>query len=368
MITYCTNIHPGESWAETFAALKTHVPPIKAVVSPDSPFPIGLRLSRRAAGELATVGIAALLSWLSEHDCSIPTINGFPFGSFHGARIKEQVYLPDWRSPERVEYTIRLADLLALLLPPAVVGSISTVPLGFRGMVEAGDLPLIRGNLIASLIHLDRIRQRCGKTIMLALEPEPGCLLETSTDVCCFFEELELPRSLSGLLGVCFDCCHHAVAFEDPCAALARLHLAGIPIAKVQVSSALTVSGADVDLLRPFAEPCYLHQVVIRRPDGSLYRYIDLPQALETHQVEVGEEWRCHFHVPIFHDASAGLRTTQPFLREFLPLLTAGSLLEVETYTWEVLPPELRVGSVDASIGREICWLKEQLDAAHRCP
>jgi hypothetical protein len=368
LITYCTNIHPGESWEEIFTALREHIPTVKAAISPTVPFPIGLRLSRRAADELAAVGADQFRDWLREHDCFVPTMNGFPFGSFHGERIKERVYLPDWRSPERVDYTKCLADLLAGWLPAGGAGSISTVPLGFKGVVVPEDLPLVRGNLIAALIHLERIRQRSGKTVLLALEPEPGCLLETTTDVCRCFDGLELPSPLSDLLGVCYDCCHQAVEFESPAESLSLLKTAGIPIAKVQVSSALAVAGSDAQLLSPFVEQCYLHQVVIRHQNGALSRYVDLPQALNRHPGTSGDEWRCHFHVPIFQQTFAGLGTTHDFLEECLPLFAEGVLFEVETYTWEVLPPKLRCGSVGESIVRELCWLKEQLNAAHRRP
>lgn len=386
LITYCTNIHPGETWEETFAAIREHIPSVKAAVCPDGPFPVGIRLSRRAAGELTAARAEQFQSWLGEQDCFVPTINGFPAGLFHGERIKERVYLPDWRSQRRVDYTIRLGDLLSVWLPPGVTGSISTVPLGFKGVVRPGDLTSVRANLIAVLIHLDRIRQRSGKKVVLALEPEPGCLLETTADVCDFFAGLRLPEPLSDLLGICFDCCHQAVEFESPAASLAQLGKAGIPIAKVHVSSALAVAGSDASLLGRFDEGVYLHQVVIRRRDGTLSRYADVSPALDAHQIHAfgkssfpsragetpapgtaGDEWRCHFHVPIFQDAYAGgLRTTRSFVEECLPLLPQDILLEVETYTWAVLPPELRGGSVGESIVRELLWLKEQLDAAYR--
>lgn len=368
LITYCTNIHPGETWEETFAALAGHVPAIKAAVSPDDPFPIGLRLSSRAARELSAAGTGQFAAWLGEHDCFVPTINGFPYGSFHGGSVKEQVYLPDWRSSDRTGYTIALADLLADLLPEGSTGSISTVPVGFKGVVQRDDFPLVRKQLHGVLLHLSRMLQERGKRIVLALEPEPGCILETTDELCRFFEEMAFPPILQPHLGICLDCCHQAIQFEEPATCLSRLNEAGIPIAKIQASSAIRLVDPDCDLLRGYVEPCYLHQVVIRRRDGTLVRYSDLPEALAGHQRESGDEWRCHFHVPIFLAGTGMPGTTRRFLEELLPPLPKGILLEVETYTWGVLPPELRSGTVTDSIIREITWLKEQTDAAHRRP
>ena len=425
LITYCSNIHPGEGWAETFTALRQHIPAVKAAVSPNHAFPIGLRLSHRAAVELSPEENRRFTDWLRENDCFVPTLNGFPYGSFHGERVKEKVYLPDWRSPQRAAYTMRLADLLAGWLPEGMAGSISTVPIGIKGGGSDGDPGAVRQQILAVLTHLQALRRERGARIVLALEPEPGCLLETTEEVCDFFAALELPPDVRDLLGVCYDCCHQAVEFEEPADSLARLAAAGVRIAKVQVSSALRLlapaaqalrgcetigtsdsirhSGvsrnpgrtADIDednrideldpgirrgderpnravmnfsqALRNFDEPCYLHQVVVRNRSGDLSRYQDLPEAIERHPVEAGEEWRCHFHVPIFVAQAGAHGTTRAFLEEILPLLPPELLLEVETYTWEVLPAELRNGSVTASIIRELQWLGAQLDAPHGC-
>lgn len=364
LITYCTNIHPGESWRETFAALRAHVPAIRHVVAPDRPFPLGLRLSAQAATELTPDENRCFTAWLAEQDCFIPTLNGFPFGSFHGSAVKERVYLPDWRSPERVAYTRRLAQLLAGWLPAGITGSISTVPIGFKSRVTAGDFAQVRENLLAVLEELARIRQEKGQEIVLALEPEPCCVLETSEEVIAFFERLSVPADRRDLLGICYDCCHQAVEFEDPVHSLNQLADAGVRIVKVQVSSALRLVDPVGERLTPFAESCYLHQVVIRRPDGTLIRYPDLPEALSRHRGSAGEEWRCHFHVPLFWEGGDGVATTRPFLAAALPRIPADTLREIETYTWEVLPPELRTATVTESIIREFRWLEERLSCS----
>ncbi len=364
-ITYCTNIHPGESWRETFAAVQRHVPVVKAAVSPDFAFPIGLRLSRQAANEITGAASERFGRWLQDSDCFVPTINGFPYGAFHGERIKERVYLPDWRSPDRAAYTIVLANLLAQWLPRGMIGSISTVPIGFKDMLDERDFPLVKRQLVAVLTHLEQIRQRAAREIVLSLEPEPGCLLETTEQVCRFFAALELPAELGDLIGVCFDCCHQAVEFEESADSLKRLAEAGIRIAKVQVASALRLFSPNLPLLGRFNEPRYLHQVVVRRRDGSLHRYNDVPQALAEHEMADDDEWRCHFHLPIFVSGAHGYGTTRFFLESIVPRLPGDVLLEIETYTWEVLPSELRCETMGASIIREIRWLQERFIATH---
>ena len=366
MITYCTNIHPGESWAETFDALSRHLPAIKSEFSPVEPFPVGLRLSARAVRELDAVATDRFTEWLCRHDLFVPTINGFPYGSFHAARVKEQVYLPDWRQSERVDYTTGIATLLDRWLPDFATGSISTVPLRFGRDLPREELAVIRENILRTMEHLDRLRQCSGKGIILALEPEPGCLLETTDDVISFLQRMEFPDSLRSTVGICLDCCHQAVEFESPKEVMGALAAAGIPVVKVQISSALRMFDPDPATLAGFCEPSYLHQTVIRDAGGKLRRYDDLPQALRLHPTGEGNEWRVHFHLPIFVEQMPGYGTTRDFITALLPSLEGTELLEVETYTWEVLPPELRTSSVDASIVRELQWLKGAWDATNR--
>ena len=368
LITYCTNIHPGESWLETFAALKQCIPRVKEAVSPECPFPIGLRLSARAASELSAGGAALFSDWLSAQGCFVPTINGFPFGAFHGTRIKEGAYLPDWRSRERVDYTKQLATLLADWLPEGASGSISTVPVGFKRHFASGEHLLVRERLLELLLHLERLRQEKGADIILALEPEPACFLETSADLVRFLFRMNFPHTLQDRIGICLDCCHLAMQFEEPAEVLSLLTASGIRIGKVQVSSALSLRHDRREALIPFQEPCYLHQVVIRSCDGVLTRYDDLPDALRLHRGEGGDEWRCHFHLPLFLERTEEFRTTRFFAEQLLSRLDRSVLLEVETYTWGALPPHLRTGGVADAIIREIRWLQETIDETDRCP
>ncbi len=358
MITYCTNIHPAEDWIEVLAGLEAYVVPVKAAVSPHEPFPVGLRLSARAADEIDDGESEKFLDWLAEHGCYIPTINGFPYEAFHRSGLKEDVYLPDWRSAERVRYSLRLADLLGKWLPEGMTGSVSTVPVGFRDHVRKEDCAAVRRNLLSVLEHLDRIRQDKGRDIVLSLEPEPGCVLETTAEAAAFLEAMDFPDDLRRGVGICLDCCHQAVEFESPRECLTTLGRAGVRIGKVQVSSGLRFVGSETGRAAGWAEPYYLHQVVAKGKDGALYRYNDIPDALADRGSREDDEWRIHFHVPVNAERTESSGTTRFFVEEVVPLLPPGVLLEVETYTWKVLPEEERVGSVTESIVREIEWVR----------
>ena len=359
MITYCTNIHPAESWEETFTAVRRFAPEIKSQLAPDRPFPLGLRLSGRAAGELTPTAAENFHAWCRDQDLYVATLNGFPFGSFHRQSVKKSVYLPDWRFAERLDYTRRLADLLALWLPEGMTGSISTVPVGFLVDIGGDDLAGVENNIRAALDHLHLLARKTGREILLSMEPEPGCVLETSSDVVDLFALLDLTAEQRRHLAVCYDCCHQALQYESPLDSLYHLVSNGVRIGHVQVSSALRLQHPDIGRLARFQEPCYLHQTVGRRPGGELLRFADLDQAIAAHPPDI-EEWRVHFHVPVYMEAAKDCGSTGFFLEEILPLFPPHIELEVETYTWEVLPDDLRHGSVTDSIVREIAWVADK--------
>ncbi len=365
MLTYCTNIHPGEGWEDARKNLEGHGLEVKRRFSPDADFPLGLRISGRAAGELDETKARGFRNWCEKEGLFVLTVNAFPYGTFHEAPVKQKVYLPDWRQPERIAYTKRVADLLALWLRDGLIGSISTVPVAFREDFRDGHWPRVRAHIVDVLEHLARIRDGHGVQIRLAFEAEPRCVLETTDDVVAFFERLALPDSLRDFAGVCFDCCHQAVEFEEPVRCLEKLSDAGIAVAKVQVSSALRVTPEEVPGLAAFDEPTYLHQVVARKSDGALHRYDDLGPFLNDRRV-LGEleECRVHFHVPVFAEHLGACGTTRFFLEDILPRLDPTLALEVETYSWDVLPESLRRGSVADSIVRELEWVTQQIQPA----
>jgi hypothetical protein len=387
-LTYCTNIHAGESWPEVLANIQSHVLAVKRRVSPDAPFGVGLRLSATAARQLAAPGeLERFRSFLAEQALYVFTINGFPYGPFHAEPVKQAVYRPDWSEDARGVYTSELAQILAALLPDGLSGSISTVPGGFKPTLTRRDQLLgVARQLLTSAEGLHRIEREQGKHIVLALEPEPCCLLETSQEVVTFFHDyllsdtardflaqrLGLDRAAAEAsvyrhLGVCLDTCHAAVEFEGPEAAVDTLLGAGLSIAKIQLSTGLRLPELSPDALHAleaYAEPVYLHQVVARAKDGSLLRYVDLPDALGSAEARGAEEWRVHFHVPLYRERLERFVNTQPFLASILARQRRAPIsqqLEVETYTWDVLPPEQRSGGVVASIARELGWVMEQL-------
>ncbi len=379
-LAYCTNIHRGETWRELFETLKHQTLEVRRRVCPHAPFAIGLRLGEQAAVELNNPSVRLEFQrWLDRNDCYVFTINGFPYGRFHGTRVKEQVYAPDWTSPERLTYTNLLFDLLAELVPAGVAGSISTLPGSFKGFGLTEDqLRRIRDNVWQCVEHAARVSEKTGRTLHLGLEPEPLCLLENSAETISFFEKLRAENNndprLDEFLGVNYDTCHFAVEFEEPQTALTRLVDHGIKLSKIHLSSALKTKPTPEALaaLNNFADDVYLHQVIARDESGGLKSYRDLPDALaaknsqlSTLNSQLAEEWRIHFHVPLHAPTAPPFANTNDHLLGVLDLLAENpklcSHLEMETYTWEVLPPELKSRSVVEQLVAEYDWTLARL-------
>ena len=391
-LTYCTNIHPGEEWNQVFANLKQYIPTLKARLSPQEQFGIGLRLADIAVRELLEGNnLAQFHRWLTQQDLYVFTLNGFPYGGFHRQVVKDQVYAPDWSKPERLEYTLRLTKVLTALLPEGVDGGISTLPLSYkpwwREDQASCDSVLKDSSLHLALVaaEMAHIREETGKLLHLDLEPEPDGLIENAAEVIHFFQEWLLPIGggcLAERLGIsqelaeakllehiriCYDTCHFAVEYENPSSVFQRFQAAGIQIGKIQLSAAIqmllpaTVQARSlmIDWLCPFAESTYLHQVIERQIDGTLHHYPDLATALPHLKQSTAQEWRTHFHVPIFIRDYQTLQSTQDDIVTVLNLLQdnhACKHLEIETYTWDVLPKEMKLDLL-ASIQREYEWV-----------
>jgi len=407
--TYCTNVHRGENWPETFHGLDQYTLAVRRKVGTSATFGIGLRLSAQAAQELAeSHNLRAFQRWLDQHGCYVFTLNGFPYGRFHGGRVKEQVFAPDWSTRERLDYTKLLFDLLVQLLPPDVEGSVSTLPGSFKEFVfgpessscPSSKLAAIRNHLWSCVEHVARLSERTGRKLHLGVEPEPLGLFENSTETVEFFGALreEHPNDprLDVHLGVNYDACHFALQYESAREAMERFRRHDIKISKLHLSSALKVRPTPevCAALRAFADDVYLHQVIARAPDGTLTRYKDLPLALEklgsgimpasNHQPSTTNqpEWRIHFHIPLHtpaasvqEDARGGsplFNNTTDHLLELLDVLGENPKLcphlEFETYTWEVLPPELRNENVVAQLVREYDWCSEELKRRSLAP
>lgn len=388
-LTYCLNIHPGETWPENFAAIKDKALAVRKQVCPDTAFGLGLRLGNEAAaGLLQGENLAGFKSFLSENNLYVFTINGFPYGSFHGTRVKENVYQPDWRTRERLDYTIMLADVLKEILPADVKGSISTVPGSYKRWIRSdADLDLMVRNLIECVRYLDRIYKKTGKTICLALEPEPDCFIEKTAEAVKFFNDLLFCRGAEHLaaltgtskndaeegirrhLGICFDTCHIALQFEDIETAFVSLVDNGISVPKIQLSSAVrAVVGRGITRrFISFIDQVYLHQVRIKGRNGVITSYDDLTMELIGKlSGEDEREMRAHFHVPLYFYGDGDFGSTSYLLaRQFFNrLLYAENYLEIETYTYSVLPAELRSRDVSLSVIDEFKWVREKLARA----
>ena len=305
---------------------------------------------------------------------TVATINGFPFGQFHGARVKEQVYLPDWTSSERLVFTNRLFDILAELLPDGIEGSVSTVPCSFKEFIKTdAQVETMAGNLWSCVDHIHALSQRTGKTLQLGLEPEPLCYLETSEETVRFFERLRKlrPRDqrLERHLGVNYDTCHLAVEFEEPEAVVKCFEQARIQISKIHVSSALRLRPTPEarQALQAFADDIYFHQVIERSQNGVIERYRDLDVALRLDNMKdpATTEWRIHFHIPLHSSRTKLFDSTADHIIGLFRLLQKNpalcSHLEMETYTWEVMPPELKGRTVVDQLVCEYDWTLQQL-------
>ncbi len=395
-LTYCTNIHPGESWPAVFDNLATHVTALKHNLFPNQAFGIGLRLSDAASRELLQGD--ALLSfqrWLQAQDLYVFTLNGFPYGGFHNQVVKDKVYAPDWTQPKRLHYTLRLVEILAALLPPDMDGGISTLPLSYKPWWQGGTQNTFDSvfeqstrQIVQVVAAMADVALQTGKVLHLDIEPEPDGLIENTTELINFFEQWLLPVGIAQLsserglskavaedwlrthVQVCYDTCHFAVAYEDPNEAIDRFLFSGIQIGKLQLSSALKVAiPADAagrravgDRLSPFVESTYLHQVVARHANGKRQQYRDLKEALVDLDSTQAEEWRTHFHVPIFLDDYQSVQSTRAHLEAILNRLPTLKCrhLEIETYTWDVLPSHLQM-TVQNSIQREYEWVLKTL-------
>jgi hypothetical protein len=395
-LSYCSNIHAGETWDATFQNLKIYIPEVKKRLAHKGAFGIGLRLSHEAALVLERPDrLQEFQDWLKKSNAYIYTLNCFPYGGFHRTKVKEQVHAPDWTTEARRDYTIRCFRILAQLLPEGIEGGISTSPLSYRhwfstDVEKEAAFAQATTHLIDVVEELVRLRRETGKLLHLDIEPEPDGLLENSEELISYFKNWLLSkgkRVLSKRLGivekeasalildhlqVCYDVCHFAIGYEKPKNTFLKFKKAGIGIGKIQLSAALKLLIPDSTnerfsigkRLEEFADTTYLHQVVARTQGGGLLSYPDLPQAITQLNATEDLEWRVHFHVPIFLENYGTFQSTQEDIVEVLKLVKADPSitqhLEVETYTWEVLPEDTHL-TLGEAISRELAWVREQI-------
>ncbi|MDH5825706.1 metabolite traffic protein EboE [Sphingobacterium faecium] len=390
-LTYCTNIHPGKNWDDDFKALKDNFSFIKQSVSKNEPLGIGLRLSNISSLELVKEdNLIEFKQWLKENDAYVFTMNGFPYGEFHRTVVKEDVHTPDWTTDARKDYTIRLFTILQSLLAEGMTGGISTSPLSYRhwfkttaDFMEAKRIATL--NIVEVIKELISIAESTGTIMHLDLEPEPDGILETGREFIDWYTNDLLPIAVQDIatsfgitaieaeslikrhLCLCYDVCHFAIGYEDHAVVLKELKAKGIRVGKVQISAALKANldqsieqrAAIKNSFQKFNEPTYLHQVVALKSDGQVIRYSDLTPALADFDHHDVIQWRAHFHVPISVQDIGALQSTQQDIIELLELQKNEPFtdhLEVETYTWEVLPEQLKI-PIAESISNELEWV-----------
>jgi sugar phosphate isomerase/epimerase len=346
-LAYCTNVHPAETLDGVLAQLRDHCEPVRRRLGRDR-LGIGLWLAKDAAHALVTdpSALRGLRTELDRRGLEVVTLNGFPYEGFGAEEVKYRVYKPDWADPERLEHTTALVRLLAGLLPDDVTeGTVSTLPLAWRTAYDAGRAEKAHAALVTLAERLDALDELTGRSIRVGLEPEPGCVVETTADALAPLAAIGRDR-----IGVCVDTCHLATSFEDPHTALDALTAARVPVVKSQLSAALHAEHPHLPEVRAalaaFDEPRFLHQTRVSTAAG-LRGTDDLGEALAADALPDSGPWRAHFHVPLHAAPAAPLTSTLSVLKAALTRLVGGPHpltrhLEVETYTWQALPTELR--------------------------
>ena len=375
-LAYCTNVHRGEGWSETFSNLKAHTLKVRQQVCEKKPYAIGLRLGNSAANELGQEkNLNVFREWLERENCTVSGINGFPYGPFHGQSVKESVFLPDWSDSARLEYTQKLFDILAALNPPNQQGTVSTLPATFKKFNRSkSQIDETRKNILSCADYLARLRDRTGVTLSLALEPEPLGYFENTQQTIDFFDQLRgqgaTPGLVDNFLGVCYDTCHFALQYEDAAQSVEKLNSNGAPILKYHLSSALRLNPTEVALerLATMQEPTYLHQCIGKASNGDLIYFKDIPDVLaDVHTLKKLNELRVHFHLPLHSmPIEKDFYNTTDFLKKVLGVIMRqpgrAKELEIETYTWEVLPPSLRSMDVTEQVVEEYRWVLNEIN------
>jgi hypothetical protein len=395
-LTYSTLVHPGDTWELMNASVRQYCPIVKKAFSPDAAFAVSLRLSGASADRLVNDAAERenLRAFLADEDMYVMTVNAFPHGPFKGGMVKEQVYEPDWTTDTRVAYTTAVAEVLADIVPENVEPSIQTAPLAFRPNVTGPDyIAKFTNNVLQVAANLVDIERRTGRYVKLAIEPEPACFLTSTEETVAYFNEhlfssnaaatlarmsgLALSQAHGALrrhLGVVFDICHQAVEFEDITESLGALSDAGVPVFKLQEAAALWIPDVNVDTvaeLERYADTIYLTQTTQLR-DGKITRFLGIEDAVAAWRANPGPcEWRTHFHVPVFLDDLGPFRTTRFAIEDALRVHAAAPVsdhLEIETYTWDVLPEHLKDADITTYVTRELEWVANTLRSHVKAP
>lgn len=388
-LSYSTLVHAGDTWAEMNDSLRTFVPQVKKRVSPNSPFAVSLRISAESAKTLTSSAEerASLKNFLQQEDLYVYTVNAFPYGPFKGGTVMERVYEPDWTTQDRVDYTNSIADILAEISPIDVNPSIQTAPLAFKPNVAGEEyIQKFTHNVFLVIKHLRELEERTGRRVKLAIEPEPACYLETTDETVTYFTERlyslngikelakvagipisEAEGAIRRYLGIVFDIGHQSVGFENIGESLTKIQNAGIPVFKLQEAASLWVESLTTEkipALRKFTDTIYLSQTSLKQ-NGKITKFLNLGEALDHFEANpVPTEMRTHFHVPVFLEEIGPFRTTRFGVQEALRMHRENPMsdhLEIETYTWDVLPPALLSGDIVENVTRELEFVRDEL-------
>jgi sugar phosphate isomerase/epimerase len=389
-LTYSTLVHPADNWDQIWHSLNTYVPKVRDRFAGNQRFGVSLRLSAKSAETLVNskADRDKLRKFLDDNNMYLYTVNAFVYGHFKGELVKEQVYEPDWRSEERTQYTMNVASIVADIAPKDVNPSIQTSPLGFKPRVTGPDVvESYTTNVLRVAKHLVELEEKTGVTVTLGLEPEPYCYLETTDETVDYFtnhlyagRSVEKFAKMSGMpiseamvalrkhVGIVYDICHLAVEYEDITESLQKLVDAGVPIVKLQEAAALhipEVTKEAVETLKRYSKTIYLTQT-IEKKDGKLTKYLNVDDAMAAWERDPSgkREWRTHIHVPVFLDDLGQFRTTRFAIADALKFHKQKPLsrhLEIETYTWDMLPDSLKTGDIVEYVCRELEWVRGQL-------
>lgn len=390
-LTYSTLVHAGDNWDQMRASVEEFVPQVKKRLGVEGKFGVSLRISGDSQKTLSESAEArsALKKFLDDEGLYVFTINAFPYGPFKGQRVMERVYEPDWTTNQRVEYTKSIADILVEITDADTSPSIQTAPLAFAPNVsDENYIARFTTSVFEVLAHLYHLEARTGRRVKLSIEPEPACYLETTDETVAFFKErmyapagvaelaniAQIPLSeaegaIKRYLGIVFDIGHQSVGFEDIPQSLEKLVNAGIPIFKLQEAAALWVESLSLDIvpeLRRFTDTIYLSQTSLKTADG-IVKYLNLGEALDAYEANpVPTEMRTHFHVPVFLEEIGPFKTTRFAVQQALAMHRKQPLsdhLEIETYTWDVLPAELKTGDIVDYVSRELEFVMKELQS-----
>jgi hypothetical protein len=390
-LTYSTLVHAGDNWDQMRASVEEFVPKVKRRLGVEGKFGVSLRISGDSQKTLSESAQARfdLKKFLDGEGLYVFTINAFPYGPFKGQRVMERVYEPDWTTNQRVEYTKSIADILVDITDADTSPSIQTAPLAFAPNVsDENYIARFTTSVFEVLAHLYHLEARTGRRVKLSIEPEPACYLETTDETVAFFKErMHAPAGVAELakiaqiplseaegaikryLGIVFDIGHQSVGFEDIPQSLEKLVNAGIPIFKLQEAAALWVESLSLDIipeLRRFTDTIYLSQTSLKTAEG-IVKYLNLGEALDAYEANpVPTEMRTHFHVPVFLEEIGPFKTTRFAVQQALAMHRKQPLsdhLEIETYTWDVLPAELKTGDIVDYVSRELEFVMKELQS-----